>query len=69
MPETDPIRVFAERGRWLIDYGSYVHGSYATRSEAIETATGAAQTERRELVIEANGLDARTAPRAPVPLP
>jgi hypothetical protein len=54
MPATDPIRVFAEHGKWLIDYGSYVHGFHATRGEAIETATSAAQTERRELVIEAN---------------
>ena len=54
MPESDPIRVFAEHGKWLIDYGSYVHGSYATRAEAIETAKVAAQAERRELVIEAN---------------
>ncbi len=53
MSETDPIKVFARDGKWLIDYGSYVHGYHATRSEAIETATDAARTERRELVVEA----------------
>jgi hypothetical protein len=49
MPETDPIRVFARGGEWLIDYGSYVHGYHCTRSEAIKTATRAARAEHREL--------------------
>jgi hypothetical protein len=51
--ERDPIRVFAKNGKWLIDYGSYAHGYHMTRATAIETATRAAQRERRELVIEA----------------
>jgi hypothetical protein len=50
--ETDPIRVFARDGKWLIDYGSYAHGYHETRREAIETATLAARDERRELVID-----------------
>jgi hypothetical protein len=53
MAEADSIRVFTRDGKWLIDYGSYAHGYYPTRSEAIETATDAARSERRELVIEA----------------
>ena len=53
MAETDPIRVFAKDGKWLIDYGSYAHGYHPTRDEAIKTATRAAQNERRELLIEA----------------
>jgi hypothetical protein len=52
MPETDPIRVFARDGKWLIDYGRYAHGYHETRDEAIEVAAEAARTERRELVIE-----------------
>lgn len=31
--ETDPIRVFAEDGKWLVDYGSYAHGYHSSRSE------------------------------------
>ena len=53
MDETGPIRVFTRDDKWLIDYGSYAHGYYDTRSEAIETAADAARYERRELVIEA----------------
>jgi hypothetical protein len=53
MPETDPIRVFARNGKWLIDYGSYIHGYHLTRIEAIETGTRAALSESRELVVEA----------------
>jgi hypothetical protein len=50
--ESDPIRVHAAYGRWLIDYGSYVQGYYETRAEAIEVATAAALAEGRELTIE-----------------
>jgi hypothetical protein len=53
MSETDPIRVFLRDGKWLIDYGSYAHGYHVTRCEAIMTATRAAQSESRELVVEA----------------
>jgi hypothetical protein len=56
--ETDPIRVFARGGKWLVDYGSYAHGYHDSRREAIEAATLAARDERRELVIDA---DERTA--------
>jgi hypothetical protein len=56
--EGDPIRVFTEDGKWLVDYGSYVHGYHSTRSEAIETAASAARREKRELVIEADTVDA-----------
>ena len=56
MAESDPIRVFARDGKWLIDYGSYAHGYHLTRSDAIETATRAARSERRELVLESGGL-------------
>jgi hypothetical protein len=59
MPETDPIRVFARDGQWVIDYGSYAHGHHLTLSEAIETARRAARDEGRELVVEAAGLAAR----------
>jgi hypothetical protein len=50
--ESDPIRVHARDGRWLVDYGSYVQGYCATRAEAIEVATAAAFVEGRELTIE-----------------
>ncbi len=49
MSKTDPIRVFARDGTWLVDYGSYVHGSHETRGEAVRTATIAAAAEGREL--------------------
>ena len=52
MTEADPIRVYARNGKWLIDYGSYSQGLYATRSEAIKVATEAALVECRELTIE-----------------
>ena len=52
MSETDPIRVFRENGQWLVDYGSYANGFHATREAAIQTASAAARSERRELVIE-----------------
>jgi hypothetical protein len=51
--ETDPIRVFARNDKWLIDYGSYAHGYYLSRGEAIHAATDAARVEHRTLVIEA----------------
>jgi hypothetical protein len=53
MVKADPIRVFAKDGKWLIDYGSYAHGYHTTRAKAVETATRAARSERRELVVEA----------------
>ena len=52
MSEADPIRVHPRNDKWLIDYGSYSHGWYVSRSEAIEVATKAALDERRELTIE-----------------
>jgi hypothetical protein len=52
MTEADPIKVYARDGRWLVNYGSYVHGSYDTRSEAIKAAAAAALVEQRELTIE-----------------
>lgn len=52
MTETDPIRVFLEEGQWLVDYGSYARGFHATRDAAIQTATAAARSERRGLVVE-----------------
>ena len=53
MSESDPIRVHARDGRWLVNYGSYVQGYYDTRAEAIEVAKAAAFVEGRELTIEA----------------
>ena len=55
MPETHPIRVFSQDGKWLVDYGSYAKGYHATREEAITVATKAAQDEGRELVVEPEG--------------
>jgi hypothetical protein len=52
MSETDPIRVFLEKGQWLVDYGSYAHGFHATRDAAIQTAPAAARSERRGLLVE-----------------
>ncbi len=51
MSEHDPIRVFPRGGKWLVNYGSYVHGSHGTRGEAVRTATIAAAAEGRELQI------------------
>ena len=50
-----PIRVFLSGGYWRVDYGSYADGFYATRAEAIATATAAAALEHRKLEIEAPG--------------
>lgn len=52
MSESDPITVFFKGGKWLVGYGSYLHGYYETRAEAIEAATEAARQESRELVVE-----------------
>jgi hypothetical protein len=52
MSETGPIRVFAQKGKWLVDYGSYAHGYHVTRSEAIRIATRDAKKEHRELVVQ-----------------
>ena len=48
----DPIKVYARNGKWLVNYGSYAHAWYGTRSEAIKAGTNAARLERRELVVE-----------------
>jgi hypothetical protein len=32
----DPIRVYCQNGKWLVDYGSYAHSWYLTRGEAIK---------------------------------
>jgi hypothetical protein len=49
--ERDPIKVFPRRGQWLVDYGSYAHGYYSTRSLAVAEGRAAARRERRELSI------------------
>ena len=50
--DAGPIRVYARDGKWLVNYGSYVHGSYETRDEAIRVGTHAAFVEHRELKVE-----------------
>ena len=50
-----PIRVFLSDGYWRVAYGSYMDGFHATRAEAIAVATRAADSEHRELEIEATG--------------
>jgi hypothetical protein len=50
--DAGPIRVYARDGKWLVNYGSYAHGSYGTRDEAIRVGTHAAFVERRELKVE-----------------
>jgi hypothetical protein len=50
--DAGPIRVYARDGKWLVDYGSYVHESYGSRGEAIRMGTHAAFVERRELKVE-----------------
>jgi hypothetical protein len=59
MSESDPIRVHAAHGQWLVDYGSYIQGYYDTRAEAIEVAKAAASVEQRELTIEPKPLALR----------
>lgn len=61
MSETGPIRVFARNDEWLIDYGSYAHGYYPSRGEAVHVARDAARAEHRTLVIEAVAQVRRTA--------
>jgi hypothetical protein len=63
--ESDPIRVHAAYGRWLVDYGSYVQGYYDTRAEAIAVATNAARHERREITIEPEALAVGVEPATP----
>ncbi len=46
--ELEPIRVHAEGGPWLVDYGSYVQGHHGSREEAIGAATTAVLRENRE---------------------
>jgi Uncharacterized protein conserved in bacteria (DUF2188) len=53
MADPTPIRVFAQDGRWLVDYGSYAHGYHTTRREAVESARRAARDEHREFVVDA----------------
>jgi hypothetical protein len=53
VPRSQPIRVFPRDGKWLVDYGSYVCGYHPTLAAAIEKATVAAQSEQRELLVEA----------------
>jgi hypothetical protein len=50
--DAGPIRVYVRDGKWLVDYGSYVHESYGSRGEAIRVGTHAAFVERRELKVE-----------------
>ena len=45
--ELEPIRVHAEGGPWLVDYGSYVQGHHGSE-EAIGAATTAVLRENRE---------------------
>jgi hypothetical protein len=52
MADPNPIRVFAQDGKWLVDYGSYAHGYHTTRREAVETARRAARDENRDLVVQ-----------------
>jgi hypothetical protein len=52
MRESDPIRVFRENDKWLVDYGSYAHGYHSTREAAIHTAAAAARSEHRGFLVE-----------------
>jgi hypothetical protein len=51
--ETDPIRVYRRKRDWLVDYGSYAHGYYPTRSQAVTAGEAGARREGRELSISA----------------
>ena len=50
--DAGPIRVYARDGKWLVNDGSSVHGSYGTREEAIRVGRRAAFVECRELTVE-----------------
>jgi hypothetical protein len=50
--DAGPIRVYVRDGKWLVNDGSFVHGSYGTRDEAIRVGTRAAFVECRELMVE-----------------
>jgi hypothetical protein len=47
-----PVRVFHDGEYWRVDYGSYMDGFHATRTEAVATATAAAAREHRELEVD-----------------
>jgi RNA polymerase primary sigma factor len=47
-----PIRVFRRENQWLVDYASYAHGYYRTRSEAVGAGEAAASREGREFLID-----------------
>lgn len=49
--ETDPIKVYRRKQYWLVDYGSYAHGYYPTRSQTVTTGEAGARHEGRELSI------------------
>ena len=49
--ETDPIRVYRRQDAWLVDYGSYAHGYYPTRSQAVKAGEAGARREGRRLAV------------------
>jgi hypothetical protein len=49
--ETDPVRVYRRKQEWLVDYGSYAHGYYPTRRQAVAVGAAGARREGRELSI------------------
>jgi hypothetical protein len=51
--ETEPTRVYRREREWVVDYGSYAHGYYPTRSEAVKAGEAGARRERRGLSISA----------------
>lgn len=55
MHDADPIRVFVRDGIWIVDYGSYTHGEYLTRTEAVATARAAAEAEGRTVAVDKLG--------------
>jgi hypothetical protein len=49
--QTDPIRVYRREQEWLVDYGSYAHDYYPTRSQAVTAGEAGARREGRELSV------------------
>lgn len=53
---TTPTRSACLSGTiWIVDYGSYTHGEYLTRTEAVATARAAAEAEGRTVAVDKLG--------------
>jgi hypothetical protein len=47
--ETEPVRIYAEDGKWQADYGPGLSQTFATREQALEAAWRVADREHRDV--------------------